>query len=1010
MGELPDSLRIQTLRPVVSIIGSTHLHESIIGSISSYSQEEKLDFESLEFSHEFEVRREARVERQSSEGFLKLGWTTKRKKFIPAVALLVFDWSGARFDSPPVSSPDWKSKERTIFSYVRKFREEFRNRFVKIAVLVYISHNEEATVEERTNSVKKATDLESKAIFVVKSRIDDSPQSLPKLKKYLWDSALAHYRDEIERIKKLKSKVQKELMGNTKTIEVRLDFKQGYLNELRQEKDSALNCYKKAYSALVKTSPVNLAHYEEIRTVADWTIYRIWCIHLSAPYLVTKLKEAVTLFKSHIAKYRNLKHKDVLLFERWKWLTDQFVRFGRLLENVPRNAYEVNNLWSHPGFYYMTASNFVYRRMEITTHDKDFIKSVSNWQEFIKNAGFRVKDPDYVGKSKTLVSHPLQSEMIEGISTNDQAKIIKTIEEADFQHLQVSVDLALSAARFYQLTMPMPRVVDQLNYFLVGLYSKKGETQMSFSLEEELIQRMRSWKGISANILDRMIQDSSILGNTSKNLESKVQMAALNQEKRKELLENTFQTLNEEFLQVQVECPRELLTPHISYSPQKIHKYEQSTLEVKIQSFIPVLMENVRIALMFSDNSFNLEHHELITLNSEHPAVIHQELLVKHEISELELKQIILNYEVGASCLTLEINTSAKLKVLPPLPKLNLSFSQKPPVFFAENYPITVELSPSAEILEGKLFIYREEAQETGNVKRASIDRATLNQYVIYHLDPQPVEYTESGITIPHTDSEVSIPLQFYFFEEGLYTLKVKLKYTVKESKDITYESEQDHDLELEVKPPFQSHIKCPKPLHTNSPGLLKVSVWTLRSQQIVIHAIELSSKEDWESSGEACYSSQTLSEGDILSEVFQIWVRQAKDQLSGDLVVKWSRKEGEVSVCRLPLPYIPVKSSPIDLEVVAPSQVHHKSLFSVFLYIKNNTEEKQELTIKLSNSNGFLLGGLENLRLEVSEEVQEQVEYRLIGIEAGIQQLPDISVQSGEFQKTWKGRVLVLP
>lgn len=270
MGELPLSVRVPNIRPVVTIIGGQRLHESLSRLLISSTIEQRMESEFVDLSHEFVIRRDSKsFERYTNQGILKLSWTAKCKKFIPSVVLLVFDWSGVGPDNPLLDTSEWRSKEAMISRMVKRFKDQLRGRSVKIAVLVVLSPIDDNPLEDKTSLIKKACEIESKGIFIARINLEDNDPRIPKFKKYLWDGSISHYKEEIERLKKLKGRAQRELSGSFIELQIKYNFKLGYMCELRQDREAAINHYKKAYFELQEMSSSDISHTEEIRTVAD---------------------------------------------------------------------------------------------------------------------------------------------------------------------------------------------------------------------------------------------------------------------------------------------------------------------------------------------------------------------------------------------------------------------------------------------------------------------------------------------------------------------------------------------------------------------------------------------------------------------------------------------------------------------------------------------------------------------------------------------------------------------
>ena len=176
------------------------------------------------------------------------------------------------------------------------------------------STNDEISIDEKLSSLKKTGEIDSKGILLIKHKIEENDQTA-KLKKFLWDGCISHYKDEIERVKKLKSKAHKELNGSFLELQIRYNFKLGYYSELKQDREAALNFYKKCYKELQDNTLDASTLLDERRSVADLIVHRMQCLLLSPPHLLGRLKEAISIFKNHVSLYKLPKVKSNNVFE-----------------------------------------------------------------------------------------------------------------------------------------------------------------------------------------------------------------------------------------------------------------------------------------------------------------------------------------------------------------------------------------------------------------------------------------------------------------------------------------------------------------------------------------------------------------------------------------------------------------------------------------------------------------------------------------------------------------------
>jgi hypothetical protein len=148
-------------------------------------------------------------------------------------------------------------------------------------------------LEEKSSVVRKQNELDSKGVYFITSSIEGIRGFVKKLEKYLYDSSMAHYKDEVDRYKKLKTKSYRET--GWPEVQIRYNFKLGYLYEFRRDKDTALSYYKSGYKELREMQPSNITQANEIRFVGDWFLVRILILLLQSVN-ENKFNEALEYF------------------------------------------------------------------------------------------------------------------------------------------------------------------------------------------------------------------------------------------------------------------------------------------------------------------------------------------------------------------------------------------------------------------------------------------------------------------------------------------------------------------------------------------------------------------------------------------------------------------------------------------------------------------------------------------------------------------------------------------
>jgi hypothetical protein len=840
---------------------------------------------------------------------------------------------------------------------------------------------------------------------LLKHKIDDA-EAANKLKKFLWEGCLSHYKDEIDRIKKLKSRAHKELSGNYSELQIRYNFKLGYYSELKQDKDTALNFYKKCYKEVQEEQLDPSVSSDEKRAVADLISHRIQCILLAPPHLLVRLKEAIALFKSHLTYYKLSKSSPT--FESFRWLSEHFSRFGSLVERIPPEVYEKDNFWTHPGFYYQTAGIYFMMRMKLTVEDPDFMQSVQNWQVFINTNDLRIKDPLFIGQYKTLASHPLQKDMIEGMSVGEQVKVIKILEEADIKHLPIALDYIFKALKFYKGTMPMTKISLYLSHLLADLYKKKGETESNYQYKYEIVQKVDGWNSIQENALDDLIEISENLKKVDDLMMWTLKVLEISEKSQENMLEKLNTTLNSNLIHMK---SKGIIQAKGKFDLKSVTAYSSTTLTITLTSSFQIKMHPIKISLIFSEASFNVENFQTITLEPNKPIRIVHNIAIKNlNVQTLHLLRIIARYEpFELSWVDFEIDSKAKLQIISPQPQLSPTFNHLPPALIGENYIINIKLHPYSNLSAIRMQIF-EESKEIGNRKRAaSVDRDFDRDFSIFFNENQ---LAEEGVLIESLEIPQVVPLNFVFYEEKSYSFKVKFVYNVHKPGDIVYRWEDMYDLDITVQPPFNFKLRWNFLPDPSSSAVFNVRLWNMCSSPIYLYKISLSPETEWESLTVKEYEKLEIDYGNSLSEDFdtRILVNDSPCLLNGFLIVTWSRKEGVVNDCRVPLVSASSTFSPIDLIVRVGNEFVLGQLFEVHVFLRNKTKINLEGRLIVEESNAFLLGGIENVKFELKEEEEKEYLLSLVGCETGLQDLPKVVLKMVELSKSWQGKVLIIP
>lgn len=285
------------------------------------------------------------------KGILKKNWIHKRVSLIPAVIVIFYDmdWNDTQ----------WNEKIIECASKVQSIRAAVEGHATRVAVVVIQSRQSPPPSEymlgaERAQALCAACEIQSKSLFVLPHG-DHLMGYIVRLENAFYDIAQNYYHHEAKNIKQHRDHLNKT---THQYLFVRHQFKLGYLNELKQDINTAHKHYVHAYNNLLETRTVD-TNLHEVRTVAGYINYKL-CKILFALNLP---RDAISQLKSHIEKYKSRVGSTDLLFEHYAWLARQYSAFGELFDEAIRAGLPAIQS-QHPGFYYQHAAQFTVKRRQ----------------------------------------------------------------------------------------------------------------------------------------------------------------------------------------------------------------------------------------------------------------------------------------------------------------------------------------------------------------------------------------------------------------------------------------------------------------------------------------------------------------------------------------------------------------------------------------------------------------------------------------------------------------------
>lgn len=298
--------------------------------------------------------------------------------------------------------------------------------------------------------------------------------------------------------------------------------------------------------------------------------------------------------------------------------------------------------------------------------------------------------------------------------------------------------------------------------------------------------------------------------------------------------------------------------------------------------------------------------------------------------------------------------------------------------------------------------------------RRASIDRETTSSFKVYLHNSE--EEILRDLKFDKVDTEFEQKFDLMFYEEGSYSLRIKALYTVESELGYNYDSEETIIADVAVIPPFKTSSKWSQAeLIVNTPSRLSVNIQLQKiiTEEIKIHKLSLSTKDNWKliPSEDNPKLSGSLRQFEHFSGCFElVCSKPGKSVDPGDLLIAWSRKGDTMSVCRVPLASVVVKEVPILYTVYYESEVFVNKTFYPKLKMKNMTDSKLVVRIKVLENTVFLLGGFEQVSMELDAYGSLEVDYAMFPIMTGQQQSPVIQLNTEDWESSYSQSILVIP
>lgn len=407
------------------------------------------------------------------KGILKSNWISKYLYHVPALVVLFhdLDWNDT----------NWTEKKNDLASKVQTLKTVLGGRNSRVALVLIQSGisvpGEDTGAAEKAATLCTACDLPAKHLFVLPHSDAHLLGYTVRLENALSEIGWSFYLGEVKGVRAHRDFLNKT---NHTLLFVRHQFKLGFLNEIRNDPQTAIKHYAQCYHLLLdlRSTDTNL---HEIRIVAAVVNYKICRLD----FALNLPRDAIGQFRRHIDVFRQRTGPMELIFEHYAWLSKQYQIFGDVFEEAVRIGLPAVQT-QHPGFYYQQAAQYaVLRRKTALQVCKDVTAPVSDLLEGWNKLEFYGQRPWRPGKHS--LEPPEQQREAEGI------KEVQYHELKEVNHSNTIIPLFSSAISQFK-KYRCPRIKRHLMVQMAEEYHQASDSSKALTLLNHVMWDYRSEK------------------------------------------------------------------------------------------------------------------------------------------------------------------------------------------------------------------------------------------------------------------------------------------------------------------------------------------------------------------------------------------------------------------------------------------------------------------------------------------------------------------------------------
>jgi hypothetical protein len=558
--------------------------------------------------------------------------------------------------------PNWKEQEQQIIQNVDKMKKRAANRNTKFILLIVTNVKptdltltstvdnevevETLKVDDFYHSLKKTCNMDSNKHIqqIQQGELDNALVLNAKIGKVLQDLSVNYYKDQANRVKKLKSEVSP---GYQPHLFARHRFKVAFYTEVslrgfsRQtsglssaNNSKVLKYLAQSYSYLMAILPKDHGVGEnEIKAVGDIINFKICQMKLTDKKTVD---QGVKQFLKHIAWFKQLnnEHKRKhLTFVHYANTYRQYRMFGEMLDALPATFLRKDDSYHNPGYYFQAAAaqakfrkNYALKQCEryrdaiqtlLANNDvviQDLRRDNEACYEGYYGQQIEIDPLTFLNESMNISARDLPSKIV----FRDIAKEVLTVK-----HSEDIVAMLTKAYNHFKKHQTLKRLIYSIasNIAEEHFYSQEWERAKNFFDRISKTYKKEQWYHLLSSVKKQALVCSRHLNKPKDYLTNLIDLMSTqlqtSQQERNDYMDDLLSFLNQtkDFdmspltadspLVIEMDNKHVLLTMKLQFEKPFVCVYERVDLNLQFTCHSPRPLQFQKLQVRFKDKSYN---------------------------------------------------------------------------------------------------------------------------------------------------------------------------------------------------------------------------------------------------------------------------------------------------------------------------------------------------------------------------------------------------------------------